>query len=265
MGSTADLACARDLFLRAGHPDDAYMARLCLAIATAVGADPNTAFIAAADCLADAQASHATWAISWAQWAYGLAHLRHGDLRHAGTLFATALHAQRDSADHWGPPWSIAALAWHAAITGHHQKAALLLGAAQRQRELVGVDIDGITLLASLDAQAERTSLAALGSDRLHHRVRARHPLDQHGAIIAALTNNREPSNNHHPPANHAPDDLTPREHDIAHLLSHDAAMTNKEMAAKLYISVRTVDTHILRKLGLTSRSQLAVWAATHR
>jgi DNA-binding CsgD family transcriptional regulator len=49
--------------------------------------------------------------------------------------------------------------------------------------------------------------------------------------------------------------------------LAADASTTNKEMAARLYISVRTVDTHvanILRKLGLTSRAQIAVWAANN-
>lgn len=265
--ATANLARARDLFLRAGHADDAYMARLCLAIATAVGPDPDAAFVAAADCLADATASHATWSVSWAQWAYGLAHLRHGDPRHAATLFATALHAQRDTADHWGPPWSIAALGWHAAATSHHEKAAFLLGAAHRQRQLVGVDIDGITLLATLDAQAEATSRAALGQiayTNTHARGAA---LNRHDAIAAALTNHTEPLPNNHTRTNHAPDHLTRREHDIARLLSQDASMTNKEMANRLYISVRTVDSHIghiLRKLGLTSRSQIAVWATTH-
>ena len=42
--------------------------------------------------------------------------------------------------------------------------------------------------------------------------------------------------------------------------------MTNAEIAARLVISVRTVQGHvenILRKLGLGSRSQVAAWVAS--
>jgi predicted ATPase/DNA-binding CsgD family transcriptional regulator len=263
-----DLADARDGFLRAGHSDEAHMARLCLAIATAAGDDAEAAFRAAEDCLVDAQGTGAAWSISWAQWAYGLAYLRHGDRGRAATLFTTALTTQQDTADHWGPPWSIAALGWHAAAIGDHKRAALLLGAAHRQRHAVGVDIHGITLLATLDADAENTARAALGETAYQSAYERGTRLSYANAVAAVL--------DHHVPARHDDrathdqelDDLTRREHDIVRLLAADPSMTNKEMGARLYISVRTVDTHIahiLRKLGLTSRAQIAVWAATHR
>ena len=40
--------------------------------------------------------------------------------------------------------------------------------------------------------------------------------------------------------------------------------LTNRHIAGQLYISVRTVDTHvdhILGKLGFTTRTQLVAWA----
>jgi len=52
---------------------------------------------------------------------------------------------------------------------------------------------------------------------------------------------------------------LTPAEEQIADLVA--AGQTNREVAARLFISVRTVETHlasIYRKLGLRSRSELA-------
>jgi DNA-binding NarL/FixJ family response regulator len=55
---------------------------------------------------------------------------------------------------------------------------------------------------------------------------------------------------------------LTPREHDILRLVA--AGKANKEIAAQLVISERTARTHvshILAKLGLTSRTQAALWA----
>lgn len=45
------------------------------------------------------------------------------------------------------------------------------------------------------------------------------------------------------------------------------AGHSNKRIAADLVISVRTAETHvehILAKLGLTSRTQLAAWAHEH-
>ncbi|MGH2448430.1 MAG: tetratricopeptide repeat protein [Chloroflexota bacterium] len=57
--------------------------------------------------------------------------------------------------------------------------------------------------------------------------------------------------------------DLTKREREIAGLVVQ--GLTNRQIAGMLEISDRTVDTHvsnILRKLNVSSRSQLAVWAA---
>jgi DNA-binding NarL/FixJ family response regulator len=56
---------------------------------------------------------------------------------------------------------------------------------------------------------------------------------------------------------------LTPRESDVLRLVAEGYA--NKKIAAELGISERTARTHvsnILAKLGLTSRTQAALWAA---
>jgi DNA-binding NarL/FixJ family response regulator len=45
------------------------------------------------------------------------------------------------------------------------------------------------------------------------------------------------------------------------------AGKSNREIAATLVVSLRTVEahvTHVLAKLGLRSRAQLAVWAIQH-
>jgi DNA-binding NarL/FixJ family response regulator len=55
---------------------------------------------------------------------------------------------------------------------------------------------------------------------------------------------------------------LSDRERDIVHLLA--LGYTNQEIGKKLYISVRTVDTHrahIMRKLELESRAELVMFA----
>jgi DNA-binding CsgD family transcriptional regulator len=56
---------------------------------------------------------------------------------------------------------------------------------------------------------------------------------------------------------------LTQREHEVVALLA--AGLSNREIAAKLYISPATAARHvanILAKLGFSSRSQVAAWAA---
>ena len=61
-------------------------------------------------------------------------------------------------------------------------------------------------------------------------------------------------------------DQLTPREREVMRLLARGYAY--KEIAAELFISVKTVETHasnVLRKLQLSNRHQLTRWAADRR
>jgi DNA-binding CsgD family transcriptional regulator len=58
---------------------------------------------------------------------------------------------------------------------------------------------------------------------------------------------------------------LTPTELDVARLVSE--GLTNKDIATRMFVSPRTVQTHLTHvytKLGLTSRVQLAQEAARH-
>lgn len=62
------------------------------------------------------------------------------------------------------------------------------------------------------------------------------------------------------------PLDLTPRETDVLSLLS--GGLSNKSIAAELGLGLRTVETHVsnvLSKLGLTSRTEAALYAVRHR
>jgi DNA-binding NarL/FixJ family response regulator len=59
---------------------------------------------------------------------------------------------------------------------------------------------------------------------------------------------------------------LTPREREVLRLLARGYAY--KEIAAELFISIKTVETHasnVLRKLQLSNRHQLTRWAADRR
>jgi DNA-binding NarL/FixJ family response regulator len=57
---------------------------------------------------------------------------------------------------------------------------------------------------------------------------------------------------------------LAKREADVARLVAE--GLSNKQIGARLFISERTVDSHvrnILNKLGFNSRAQIAGWMAS--
>jgi DNA-binding NarL/FixJ family response regulator len=61
-------------------------------------------------------------------------------------------------------------------------------------------------------------------------------------------------------------DQLTPREREVLRLIAR--GYTYKEIARELYISIKTVESHVssvLRKLQLSSRHQLTRWATERR
>jgi DNA-binding NarL/FixJ family response regulator len=81
--------------------------------------------------------------------------------------------------------------------------------------------------------------------------------LEQAPAAVAA----RPPSVKSRPAGS-----LTRRELEIARLIAE--GLTSQQIAARLFISERTVTTHVtnmLNKLGLSSRIQLASWVAAAR
>jgi DNA-binding NarL/FixJ family response regulator len=75
-------------------------------------------------------------------------------------------------------------------------------------------------------------------------------PTDQHGLTAAAA---------------HDTGELSAREIEVARLVA--SGLPNRAIAAELFVSVATVKTHvshILTKLGLGSRVDLAGWVAAH-
>jgi DNA-binding NarL/FixJ family response regulator len=61
-------------------------------------------------------------------------------------------------------------------------------------------------------------------------------------------------------------DELTPREREVLQLIAR--GYMYKEIAARLHLSVKTIESHVssvLRKLQLSSRHELTRWATQHR
>jgi DNA-binding NarL/FixJ family response regulator len=83
------------------------------------------------------------------------------------------------------------------------------------------------------------------------------------GFVLDAFSGSPPPSA---PPANPELEQLTPREREVLQLIAR--GHTYKEVARRLVISIKTVETHVssvLRKLQLSSRHELARWATDNR
>ena len=118
----------------------------------------------------------------------------------------------------------------------------------------------------SADALREAMGTAVLESTSFEQAFAegASYSFDQ--AVSLALGEHEDPADRtagSAPSRKAAPGGLTRREHEVAVLLAE--GLSNKEIAARLVIAQRTVETHvdhILGKLGMTSRGQVASWAA---
>jgi DNA-binding NarL/FixJ family response regulator len=112
---------------------------------------------------------------------------------------------------------------------------------------------------AALEAGASGYILKDAESDEVAAAVRAAHrgELQLDAAVARRLMASLRAPQSQDPAV-----ELTDREREILRLVA--AGMANKEIASELVISERTARTHvsnILRKLGLASRTQAALWA----
>ena len=177
-----------------------------------------------------------------------LAHAE-GDHDRAETHLLQALDCFHTLDDAWGTSAALESLALVACDRGPAQRAAVLLGAAHAQRE------EAAAALATVDVPAHDRALATLrlglGTEALHAAYALGEQMSRPDAVTFA----------HDRATPTAPASLTEREQAVATLVASGAS--NYQIADALVITKRTADTHvsnILRKLGLASRSQLAVW-----
>jgi predicted ATPase/DNA-binding CsgD family transcriptional regulator len=198
----------------------------------------------------------------------GSAALIGGDLGESKTLLAESLRIAGQIDDRVAQFYLLGAFGSHAAQSGQAQLAAQLLGAADTVRTRVGANL--MQFLASSLAQAEESAAAKLGAARFDAEFEAGKLLDREAAFRLALGKPAQAAASArgavaaHPASDGAgTGPLGRREADVARLVAD--GLTNKQIGTRLFISERTVDSHvrsILNKLGFSSRAQIAAWMA---
>ena len=178
-----------------------------------------------------------------------------------------ALLETREIGNFVGEAYSLEVLAWLAADAGRCQRAAWLLGAAQALWERTGGRLSGSAVLEGYHQRSAGLAASTLGTAKYAelHAAGATRPLAQIAAlaiggadVLPELPNPRAPEETGRWDGSEG---LTAREREVAVLVAR--GLSNRDIAARLVISKRTVDAHvnhIFAKLELSSRVQLTIW-----
>jgi len=190
----------------------------------------------------------------------GFAALLEGDLAEAKPLHTEALRIAQQIDHRVAQSYLLGALGYRAAASGEPRLAARLLGAAEAIRTEAGTNV--VEFFAPFLAQATESAIAALGASRFEAELSAGRGLSRGAAIGLALGESAQV------PATPSDDAgqglLGKREAEVAQLIAE--GLSNKQIGARLFISERTVGSHvrsILNKLGFSSRAQIASWIAS--
>jgi predicted ATPase/DNA-binding CsgD family transcriptional regulator len=215
---------------------------------------------AAAEALALTEQHQAHWSRGYAMWAVAVHRWRAGEHGDAVILLREAIALRL--ADHALLAFLLEALTWCHSTADDHERAARLLGCTTAVWRQSGARVGGTSPYRAVNQQCAEQVRAALGTEAFDTAVTEGAGMGLAETIRYAL--DEKPINAVRPLAPTSdPGGLTRREHEIAELVAR--GMNNKDIAAALVISPRTVETHvenILAKLGLTTRTQVAPWLA---
>lgn len=232
------------------------LALVQLATVHATLGDPDRAMAHAEECIALSEAASERWCAAMARWVEALVQWQLGRGARARTYARDVLRLKEPFGDRMGMAMSVEVVAWAEADAGHPAEAARLLGAVQ-----AGLDSIGASLFGHLHEDHDRClarTREALGEAAFGRAFEAGCALRFDDAVGLALGRRT-------PAAAEAGDEvrLTRRESEIAELVAE--GLTDREIAERLVLARRTAEghvAHILGKLSVTSRAQVAAWVA---
>ncbi|MEO5664618.1 MAG: LuxR C-terminal-related transcriptional regulator [Nocardioides sp.] len=198
---------------------------------------------------------------AYALWTFGLFVMHQGDLPRAAELIQQSIALRRVLRDLTGLGWSQESLAWAESALQHHERAATLLGAADRLWEIMGRPLATYQHMYPFHEACVQTGKEQLGTEGFETAFERGAAFSVDDAINYALGERptTAASSEHHAV-------LTARELEIAELIAD--GLTNRQIADRLTISVRTAEAHaqhVLIKLGFNVRGQIASWVAEQR
>ncbi len=191
---------------------------------------------------------------------FGMVGMMTGDTSAARSGFVEALQVARRFDNRLAEYYGLACLGWHAANTSQVRIAARLLGAAEALAMQTGADMLGPAV--PMLAEAREATIAALGVSALDGEFSAGKKLSREAALRLAL--GESDGTGGQPADGTVAGPLAKRELEVGRLIAE--GLSNKQIAARLFISDRTVAAHvsnIMNKLGLNSRAQIAVWMSS--
>jgi predicted ATPase/DNA-binding CsgD family transcriptional regulator len=249
---------------QAGDPSAVILSLYHLAVTSSLLGDSDRVKVACDRAIRVSEAHGERWGRSYVLWALALDRWLQGDLAPAQSLARESLAIKAEFNDLVGAALSIELLAWAAASRGRFEHAARSLGAAGALWHALGTSISAFgpqrarfheesegRILRGLSERAFRTAVAE-GSRFTVEQAIAYALDDRSSPAIVAAAGRDEP--------------LTRRQLEIAGLVAE--GMSNRQIAARLVVSLRTVDGHveqILARMGFTRRAQIAAWIAEQR
>ena len=207
------------------------------------------------------------WRIALSLHSLGMVAFRRGDHDRAAGLYAESLALASQLRDKWIADDCLDGLAAVACTRGHYEHAARMTGAADALREMLGYR--PLADEQSLHDRCVATTRVGLGDAPFAVRWAEGRAMPLERAIADALAAGEilaiKAKTARRPAEGKGVGLLTPREREVAALIAQ--GKTNREIAIILVITERTADTHvqhILNKLGVGSRAQIAGWAVAH-
>jgi ATP/maltotriose-dependent transcriptional regulator MalT len=190
----------------------------------------------------------------------GVAGMMSGELHTANSWFVEALQVARHVDNRLGQYYGLAAAGWYAANVGRARAAAQLLGAAEALCTQTGAALGGPTI--PVVAGARQMAMEALGAGVFDAEFETGQRMSREAALRLALGEASPVDSSGAESPGSSP--LAKRELEVARLVAE--GLSNRQIGVRLFISEATVASHIrhiMDKLGVNARSQIAVWVAS--
>ena len=213
------------------------------------------------ECLRRCDETGEQWARGTALWVRGATRWLSGDITAAIADSLSCLRIKESVNDLHTIAMSFDLLSVCRVATAEFELAAVLHGAGEALWTLLNAPVLMGPGYAEIRKGAADTARAALGEERFDELLSR--GLAMHLADALAMAKGETPADGvlGGESGGSAAKQLTRREKEIAALVA--AGLGNREIAARLFLSKRTVDSHmehIFTKLGFSSRTQLASW-----